>query len=662
MRKRAPAPPPEIPGFRFLEALGSGGFADVYLYEQERPRRRVAVKVLLPGLCAEDARAGFDAEANLMARLSSHPYIVTVYEANITAAGNSYLAMEYCSRPSLDVRFRQGGMPVGEVLSVGIQVASAVETAHRAGISHRDIKPANILTTDYNRPALTDFGISGTTGAGEEEGLGMSIPWSPPEALTGGRVDGIRLDIWALGATLYTLLAGRSPFMLPGSSNTRDELIDRISTQPLRPTGRDDVPESLELALATAMAKSPHSRYSSASAFALTLQRIQAELSLAATVFEVPEDNNPTVLDDDGDERTRVCRVISIDPSATTASPTRGRNHPAGPRRRSPAPGERRRNPHRPTGCFRLGKTAAGGGGSFPAADGHHDAAQRSGADQYRGAGCAAGRAGRRTGDRLRGAVNGTPSVRPGEHGVPDEWSKGETMAELAVDFCGEWHEPGETQVFCVGREGDLVIDDNPYLHRKFLTISKDNGMWWLTNIGSRISATIADSSGGMQAWVAPGARIPLVFEQTRVIFSAGPTTYEFDVHVQTPAFRQDHRGAQPVGDTTIGPVLFTESQKAVIVALAEPLLKRDGTGYSSLPTSADAARRLGWLQTRFNRKLDNVCEKLHRVGVAGLRGGPGRVASNRRARLVEYAVTSQLVTAADLVLLDRSAEEPAAG
>ncbi|MCC9178967.1 serine/threonine-protein kinase [Arthrobacter sp. zg-Y750] len=321
-KKRAPAPPPEISGYRYLRHLGSGGFADVYLYEQDHPRRRVAVKVLLSDLRTDSARRSFEAEANLMAQLSSHPYIVTIYEADITDDGHSYLAMEYCSRPSLDIRYRQGGLPVAEVLTLGIQVASAVETAHRAGIAHRDIKPANILTTDYNRPALTDFGISGTTEGAEDEDLGLSIPWSPPEALAGGRADGIRVDVWALGATLYTLLAARSPFVVPGLGNTQRELIDRINSQPLRPTGRADVPESLELALATAMAKAPESRFSSAYAFGLALQRIQSELNLANTPFEVLAEPDQAEESGEEEDRTRIRRVVSIDPG-TTAPPRR---------------------------------------------------------------------------------------------------------------------------------------------------------------------------------------------------------------------------------------------------------------------------------------------------------------------------------------------------
>lgn len=321
--KRPVAPPPVIPGFTYISLLGSGGFSDVYLYEQDRPRRKVAVKVLLSDLKTEGARRRFESEANLMAQLSSHPYIVTIFEAEVTNSGHSYLAMEYCSRPSLDVRYRRQRFSVDEVLAIGVQVASAVETAHRAGIAHRDIKPANILVTDYNRPALTDFGISGTLAGDADEDAGMSIPWSPPEQFTGHHVDGVLVDVWALGATLYTLLAGRSPFVLPGADNSQRELISRITNLPVPKLGRADVPESLELALSTAMAKSAASRYSSAHAFALALQRIQAELNLSVTSFEVleeprPEENHP----DDGFEETRVRSVAAIDPDATGNAPT----------------------------------------------------------------------------------------------------------------------------------------------------------------------------------------------------------------------------------------------------------------------------------------------------------------------------------------------------
>src|SRR5690606_30214881 len=152
--------PPDIPGFTYIQLLGSGGFSDVYLYEQALPRRRVAVKVLLAHATGETARQQFVAEANLMAQLSTHPSIVTIYHADTAADGRPFLMMEYCPRPNRSVRYRSERISVAEAIRIGIRLAGAVETAHRIGILHRDIKPANVLTTDYGWPALTDFGIS----------------------------------------------------------------------------------------------------------------------------------------------------------------------------------------------------------------------------------------------------------------------------------------------------------------------------------------------------------------------------------------------------------------------------------------------------------------------------------------------------------------------
>ncbi|MFL4473504.1 protein kinase [Paeniglutamicibacter sp. MACA_103] len=316
---RPPAPAPHIEGFTFLSPLGSGGFSDVYLYQQARPHRKVAVKVLLADVTLQDARRRFEDEANLMAQLSGHPYIVTIYQAEITADGRSYLAMEYCSRPGLDARYRRGRLGVDEALTLGIQLGSAVETAHRAGIIHRDIKPANVLTTDYNRPALTDFGISGTSGTAAG---GLSIPWSAPEAFEGGNPHGVRMDVYSLGATIYTALAGHSPFVRRGGENSQAQLIDRITNSPLEPLSRPDVPASLNQALAVSMAKSPTSRFGSAAELARAFQRIQEELGLAVTPFEVlgdpAGDGGPV---DAGGEATRVRSVLSIDSAQVRAAP-----------------------------------------------------------------------------------------------------------------------------------------------------------------------------------------------------------------------------------------------------------------------------------------------------------------------------------------------------
>lgn len=223
----------------------------------------------------------------------------------------------------------------------------------------------------------------------------------------------------------------------------------------------------------------------------------------------------------------------------------------------------------------------------------------------------------------------------------------------LRLEFCGEWIElPGE-HAFAIGREADLVVDDNPYLHRRFLELSYRDGMWWIINTGGQLSATVSDPDGRFQAWLAPGAHLPVVFDVVIVRFAAGPTSYELALHLDSAPFSPGSVLDNADGNTTLGRVTFTEEQKLLVVALAEPALRPDGSGRSVLPSSAAAAARLGWPITKFNRKLDNVCQKLKRAGVRGLHGGPDQLASDRRARLVEYALAVRLVTSADLGLLD---------
>ncbi|MGX5771601.1 serine/threonine-protein kinase [Microbacterium trichothecenolyticum] len=318
--KRAPMAPPDLPGFTYVDLLGSGGFADVYLYEQQLPKRRVAVKVLLTDRMSSGSVEEFTAEANVMAMLSTHPAIVTIYQAGVAKDGRPYLVMEYCPRPNLQVRYRREPFSIAESLRVGVQVAAAVETAHRAGVLHRDIKPANILVTEYNRPALTDFGIASTTNAAAES-AGLSIPWSPPESFADVPRSDPRSDVYALGATVYTLLAGRSPFELPGQRNGAAELIHRIETLALPALGRADVPASLERVLERAMAKAPVDRYESALAFARALQTVQIELSHSVTPIDILDDHVPDDLEEDEDDGlTRVRGVVSINPETTPAA------------------------------------------------------------------------------------------------------------------------------------------------------------------------------------------------------------------------------------------------------------------------------------------------------------------------------------------------------
>ena len=306
MSRRLPSTPPNLPGFAFIRVLGSGGFADVFLYEQNMPRRLVAVKVLLAEVVNDDLRQMFQAEANLMAQLSSHPSILTVYQASVAADGRPYLVMEYCSA-SLGQRYRAVQLPLAEVLSVGVRIASAVETAHRQGVLHRDIKPSNILTTAYGHPVLSDFGIAATLGEAESsDAVGLSIPWSAPEVLHDEVSGSVASEVWSLGATVYSLLAGRSPFETPGGDNGSGALMARIDKAKVAPTGRIDVPKSLEQVLARSMSLRPSARQSSALEFIRDLQSVEEELGLSQTPLEVAMDDWALATAVDVDEQTRI--------------------------------------------------------------------------------------------------------------------------------------------------------------------------------------------------------------------------------------------------------------------------------------------------------------------------------------------------------------------
>lgn len=226
-------------------------------------------------------------------------------------------------------------------------------------------------------------------------------------------------------------------------------------------------------------------------------------------------------------------------------------------------------------------------------------------------------------------------------------------VAPLRIEFCGERFVAEPDRDFFVGRECDLVIDDNPYLHRRFLRLSVNFGMWWLENTGKLLSATVTDATGLVQAWLAPGAKLPIVFPELTVMFSAGPTTYDFTIRSDTDYFTATIGSSSALGTTTVGPVALTSGQRLLVVALCEHVLRRDTPGRGQLPTAADVAARLGWPLTTYNRKLDNVCDKLDKLGVPGLRGVKGKLATQRRDRLVEYAIASRSVGPDDLVLLD---------
>jgi serine/threonine protein kinase len=329
---RKPADPPELEGYAYLQLLGSGGFADVFLYERALPRMQVAVKVLVGTDLTFEARRRFTDEANTMARFSSHPFIVPIFGADISSDGRPYIVMQYYPNDNLAVRARRQPLSTTDALRIAIQISSAVETAHRAGILHRDIKPANILTSEFGDPGLTDFGIAGTsTGDTIEYGEGLSIPWSPPEAFESPANLDERSDVYSLGASLFHLLTGRSPFEHSDGNNSVLMLMERIERTPVPATGRSDVPAQLERVLGQAMAKSPESRHSSALLFARDLQAVELELHVKMTTIVVPTDltDAPQQEISYGADQTRGRIGPKIDPHAdpqSTAHRVKGSN------------------------------------------------------------------------------------------------------------------------------------------------------------------------------------------------------------------------------------------------------------------------------------------------------------------------------------------------
>lgn len=310
---------PHLEGAEFIRFLGAGGFADVFLYRQDMPRREVAVKVIRSGASAAQKQK-FQAESDLMAKFGAHPAVLSLYAAGRLRDGRAYLTMEYCPPPHLGKRFSTTSpMRVEQALEITIKIAGAVETIHRAGYLHRDIKPANILLTAFGHPVLTDFGIaiSQDTPADRVDSA-FSPYWAPPEQQLNRPLTPAS-DVYSLAATTYTMLAGRPPHvdMTPGAHNDPASILKRLHHGSIAPIGRNDVPAALERVLFTAMSKRPSDRFASAMAFARALRQIQSSLGLPLTNIDVWEDQPVIATDGSDDDATRLRPVVSISPENT---------------------------------------------------------------------------------------------------------------------------------------------------------------------------------------------------------------------------------------------------------------------------------------------------------------------------------------------------------
>ena len=253
--------------------LGRGGMATVYLARDIRHKRLVALKVLRPELGAAVGTERFQREIELAAGLQ-HPHIVTVFDSG-EAAGQLWFTMPYVEGESLRDRLhRERQLPLNDALRITIEVARALDYAHRHGVIHRDIKPENILLTADGDTALADLGIGRAVHPVEEHltetGLAIgTAAYMSPEQASGDRQLDARSDIYSLGLVLYEMLAGEPPFTGPSAQAI---MARRFTESPrsLRQI-RDTVPDAIERAVGKALARSPADRYATAGDFARAL-------------------------------------------------------------------------------------------------------------------------------------------------------------------------------------------------------------------------------------------------------------------------------------------------------------------------------------------------------------------------------------------------------
>jgi serine/threonine protein kinase/Tfp pilus assembly protein PilF len=259
--------------------LGAGGMATVYLAEEKKHGRKVAIKVLRPELAASVGAERFLREIGIAARLA-HPHIVPLIDSG-EADGLLYYVSPFVPGGSLRDRLRASGkLSVRDAVRIASEVGAGLDYAHRAGFVHRDVKPENILFAD-GHALLADFGVARTTYTADDTlraghdavtgaGITLGTPeYMSPEQASGDRDLDARSDVYSLACVVYEMLAGEPPF----AGGTMRAIIARQVTEPPRPlrATRPDVPSGLEAVLGRALAKDPAHRYASVADFTTAL-------------------------------------------------------------------------------------------------------------------------------------------------------------------------------------------------------------------------------------------------------------------------------------------------------------------------------------------------------------------------------------------------------
>jgi serine/threonine protein kinase len=284
--------------YRVLGALGSGGMGEVYLAEDPRLGRRVALKVLPPGMAARpEAIQRFEREARAIASLS-HPGIVVLHSLE-EADGRRFLTMEHVEGETLNRALPPRGFALPRLLPLAIALTDAVSAAHRQGILHRDLKPENVMLTAEGRLKVLDFGLAKLAAAPDDvdrttcetrsvtrDGwIVGTLAYMSPEQAQGLPVDE-RSDIFSLGVLLYEMATGERPFK--GGTNLAVLSSVLKDTPPPASELRADVPKALARMIQRALEKRPEDRYQSASDLRRDLEDLKrdvdtGELRLATT-------------------------------------------------------------------------------------------------------------------------------------------------------------------------------------------------------------------------------------------------------------------------------------------------------------------------------------------------------------------------------------------
>ena len=279
--------------YKIIEQIGAGGMGEVYLGEDTRLGRRVAIKVLPEEYASDPERlARFEQEARAAAALN-HPHIAVVHDIG-TAGDTHFMVQEYLEGQSLRERLEKGALPLDKALNLAIEVGEALIAAHKAGIIHRDLKPDNIFVTEEGHAKVLDFGLAKLVEMSPVSGSASMSPtmlgtvagqvmgtagYMAPEQINGEEVDH-RADLFAFGCVLYEMTTGRRAF---AGENVHETLSRIISGQP-QPVHEvsNSLPPKLEWVLDKALAKDTARRYQGAVDLAVDLRTLAAEVEAGA--------------------------------------------------------------------------------------------------------------------------------------------------------------------------------------------------------------------------------------------------------------------------------------------------------------------------------------------------------------------------------------------